>query len=112
MNFKEFIKNKLFGSLVLVAFLALAFFVLSVFSAKEQKKSQEQKAAKESLSASVATPQVAAPKIEEKLKEPKKSPGIETKTNTPSTTDKKQVNLEGFEGLQEESQEVENLPAL
>ena len=104
MNFKQFLKNKIFGGLILVAFLALGFYIISLFLVKEQK---EQKTTKEPLGASITPPQT-----EEKTKESKKTLGAEIKTNTPSTTNKKQIDLEGFEGLQEESREIENLPAL
>ena len=106
MNFKQFLKNKIFGGLILAAFLALGFYIISLFLVKEQK---EQKTDKEPLSASIVAPQT---KEETKDSRPSTETKVNTSTATTSATTKNQVYLEGFEGLQEESEEIEKVPVL
>ncbi len=95
MDFKGFIKNKLFGGLILIAFLILGFYFLSLFLVKLPKTTDNTEA-------------VLNPPAEFQSK-PEASPEINTST---PPLPQKQVKIEGFEGLQEELQLIEEVPDL
>ena len=96
MNFKTFIKNKLFGGLILIAFLVLGFYFLSLFLVKLPKTTDNNTGAVLNPPAEFQSKPEAAPEIN---------------TSTPPLP-QEQVKFEGFEGLQEELQLIEEVPDL
>ncbi len=100
MNFKQFLKNKLFGGLVLIAFLLLGFYFLSLLVKPPKTNELPKVLNAPSQEALLNPPTTLQQKPDSNSKE---------QTSTPPLPQDK-IKFEGFEGLQEEAQLIEKLP--